>query len=198
MFQKGCRFSRDTLFRDQILHRDRMIRKTADRQNWSVQRDRIDDRIDTGTVFQSRIHDRRIFIDNAVAFSGDLLHDIFQLFSGHERLFPSAFLSVPLHEDLLIPVYHDLCHPVIIQQFLQNIQFSHRIKQFSPDLLSPAHRQPVLSCCLRHQLIDPFQNRLIRPFHSLLQLFHQSRPHAGKLFLFHHPSSHSFRIISLT
>ena len=58
----------------------------------------------------------------------DLLDQIFQLLPGFERLFPPPDLSPCLYEYLVRTIYHDLCHPLIIHQLLQNIKTPERVK----------------------------------------------------------------------
>ena len=139
-------------------HGNRIIRKPSDGKNSPVQRNRGKHHIDAGSVFQSGIRNRLLFIDNPVAGACNLLDHILIPLTGGKAFIPETNDTVPFIKNIPVTVYHDFRDRRIIHQLLQNIQLSHGIQKILPDLLLLRKR--------KKRIFLPDQ-----PIHGLLNFF---------------------------
>ena len=65
-----------------------------------------------------------------VAEADNLLHHVFQLYSGGKPPLPPENSALLLYKNVIRSVYHDLRHLRIFDQFLQNIEPPHGMEQF--------------------------------------------------------------------
>ena len=77
--QKSSDLFRQGAQSQKILHPDRLLRKTPDRHDRTVQSHRRQNDIHTVSICKARIHDRRGFVDHAVTGGNYLLYYVLQL-----------------------------------------------------------------------------------------------------------------------
>lgn len=163
---------------NQGLHVQRAFRKFSDSNGRSIYGDGGKYDIHAGTVLQSCIHNRIRKIHHTVVSSHDLLDHVLHLLLCGKTLIPGMHLPRFLVENMGSTIYHDLGNLRIIQQFLQGIQLTQRVKyplfQLHPLMKGQGNTLSQPSGFLPDQITDLLIRSISGQIHPSKNLFTNS------------------------
>ena len=135
LLKKGRDLLRDRAEGDQFPDPDRVLRKPADRHERPAQRRGLHHDVHARPVRQPRVRDRRRCIDRSVATCNYGLHYVLQPLLRGEPHAAVPEDPVPLNENVLRPVDHDLRDRRVVHEVLQDVQPPDGVEQLLPQLL---------------------------------------------------------------
>ncbi len=126
---------------DQVLGLQPLGRKTADREQRAVDRQRRNDRVDARAVRQARVDHRRAVVDAAADAADDAVDDAHQVLVVLERRRQPLELAAALDVDLLVGVDQDVADRRVAQQRLERPEAEDLVDDVAEDHLALGHAE---------------------------------------------------------
>ncbi len=126
---------------DEVLGAQALGRKTADREQRAVDRERRDDRVDTGTIRQARVDHRRAVVDAPADAADDAVDDAHQVLVVLEGRRQPVQLAAALHVDVLVGVDQDVADRRIPQERLERPEAEDLVDDVAEDRVALAHAE---------------------------------------------------------